>query len=218
MPCVDQTSVSLPRLNESIPRQCYFKMTLHWPTKNCTKKTGHQNCGAGSNIDKHSGYLIVSCHFIDIIGVFPQSAYKLQRCSLLWRHNEHDSVSNHQPHDCLLKPLFGRRWKKTSKLRTNGQQSGECFHLMTSSCFVFLDAASCPVLQQPGYVQRSSAKRYTLVSAGRKWVILYNVTRGLYYSIFLFKSMLVNRGFTKWLPICCENGGNKSKPRFENSC
>ena len=36
---------------------------------------------------------------------------------LQWRHNEHDSVSNHQPHDCLLNRLFGRRSKKTSKLR-----------------------------------------------------------------------------------------------------
>ena len=33
-----------------------------------------------------------------------------------WRHNEHDSVSNHQPHDCLLNRLFGRRPKKTSNL------------------------------------------------------------------------------------------------------
>ena len=37
--------------------------------------------------------------------------------TLQWRHNERDSVSNHQPHDCLLNRLF-RRWsKKTSKLR-----------------------------------------------------------------------------------------------------
>ena len=27
----------------------------------------------------------------------------------LWRHNGHDSVSNHQPHDCLLNRLFRRR-------------------------------------------------------------------------------------------------------------
>ena len=33
------------------------------------------------------------------------------------RHNEHDVISNHQPHDCLLKRLFRRRSKKTSKLR-----------------------------------------------------------------------------------------------------
>ena len=38
----------------------------------------------------------------------------------LWRHNGPDGVSNHQPHQCLLNCLFGRRWKKTSKLRVTG--------------------------------------------------------------------------------------------------
>ena len=37
------------------------------------------------------------------------------RTSFQWRHNECDGVSNHQPHDCLLKRLFRRRSKKTSK-------------------------------------------------------------------------------------------------------
>ena len=40
--------------------------------------------------------------------------------SLQRRHNERDVVSNHQPHDCLLKRLFRRRSKKTSKLRVTG--------------------------------------------------------------------------------------------------
>ena len=40
--------------------------------------------------------------------------------SLRWRHNEHDGVSNHQPHGCLLNRLFRRRLKKTSKLRVTG--------------------------------------------------------------------------------------------------
>ena len=39
---------------------------------------------------------------------------------LRWRHNERDSVSNHQPHSCLLNRLFRRRSKKTSKLRVTG--------------------------------------------------------------------------------------------------
>ena len=39
---------------------------------------------------------------------------------LLWRHNGRHSVSNHQPHDCLLNRLFRRRSKKTSKLRVTG--------------------------------------------------------------------------------------------------
>ena len=40
--------------------------------------------------------------------------------TLLWRQNGRGSVSNHQPHDCLLNRLFRRRSKKTSKLRVTG--------------------------------------------------------------------------------------------------
>ena len=39
---------------------------------------------------------------------------------LRWRQNGRDSVSNHQPHDCLFNRLFRRRSKKTSKLRVTG--------------------------------------------------------------------------------------------------
>ena len=39
---------------------------------------------------------------------------------LRWRHNERDGVSNHQPHDCLLNRLFGRKSKWTSKFRVTG--------------------------------------------------------------------------------------------------
>ena len=39
---------------------------------------------------------------------------------LQWRHNGHDGVSSHQPHQCLLNRFFGRRSKKTSKLRVTG--------------------------------------------------------------------------------------------------
>ena len=44
--------------------------------------------------------------------------------SLQWHHDGHDSVSNHQPHDCLLKRLFRRRSKKTSELRVTGLCAG----------------------------------------------------------------------------------------------
>ena len=44
--------------------------------------------------------------------------------SLQWRHNDHDSVSNHRRHDCLLSRLFRRRSKKTSKLRVTGHCEG----------------------------------------------------------------------------------------------
>ena len=41
-----------------------------------------------------------------------------------WRHNGRDSVSNPQPHDCLLNRLFRRRSKKTSKLHVTGLCAG----------------------------------------------------------------------------------------------
>ena len=44
--------------------------------------------------------------------------------ALQWRHNERGSVSNHQPHDCLLNRWFRRRSKKTSKLRVTGLCAG----------------------------------------------------------------------------------------------
>ena len=42
------------------------------------------------------------------------------RMSFHWRHNDHNGVSNHQPHGCLLNRLFRRRSRKTSKLRVTG--------------------------------------------------------------------------------------------------
>ena len=52
--------------------------------------------------------------------VLPTTAW----LSLRWRHNGCDSVSNHQPHHCLLNHLFRRRSKKTSKLRVTGLCAG----------------------------------------------------------------------------------------------
>ena len=52
--------------------------------------------------------------------VTPPTPMKQHRRTLRWRQNGRDSVSNHQPHDCLLNCLFRRRSKKTSKLRVTG--------------------------------------------------------------------------------------------------
>ena len=46
--------------------------------------------------------------------------YKIVLSPLRWRQNGRDSVSTHQPHDCLFNRLFRRRSKKTSKLRVTG--------------------------------------------------------------------------------------------------
>ena len=45
--------------------------------------------------------------------------------SLRWRNNGRNSVSNHQPHHCLLNRLFRRRSKKTPKLRVTGLCVGD---------------------------------------------------------------------------------------------
>ena len=56
----------------------------------------------------------------------PISAKMLAGPSLQWCHNEHDGVSNHQPHGCLLDHLFRHRSKKTSRLQdTPGPLWGE---------------------------------------------------------------------------------------------
>ena len=95
---------------------------------------------------------LVLCYVIRIIY---SRASHIIRSPLHWRHNDHDGVSNHQPHGCLLNRLFRRRSKKTSKLRVTGLCVGnspglvnfphkgpvtrKCFHLMTSSCFGSVD-------------------------------------------------------------------------------
>ena len=45
--------------------------------------------------------------------------------ALRWRHNGHDSISDHQPRHRLLNRLFGCRSKKTSKLRVTGLCAGK---------------------------------------------------------------------------------------------
>ena len=54
-----------------------------------------------------------SYHYIDGMYV-PLLAIVYLLCTLQWRHNGRDGVSNHRHIDCLLNRLFGRRSKKTS--------------------------------------------------------------------------------------------------------
>ena len=65
------------------------------------------------------GYIL--CHNCDQLELCITLLYVY---SLQWRHNEHDGVSNHQPHDCLFNSLFGRRSKNTPKLRVTGLCEG----------------------------------------------------------------------------------------------
>ena len=51
-------------------------------------------------------------------------AHKILNFLLQWRHNGRDSVSNHQPRECLVNRLIRCRSKKTSKLRVTGLCAG----------------------------------------------------------------------------------------------
>ena len=72
-----------------------------------------------------------------------------------WRHNWHGSVSNHQPHGCLLNRLFRRRSKKTSKLLVTGLCVGNSPEPVNSphkgpvtwKMFPFDDVITGPVIQ-----------------------------------------------------------------------
>ena len=57
-----------------------------------------------------------------LLSVFDNVQRNIQ--ALQWRQNGRDGVSNHQPHDCLLNRLFGRRSNKTSKLLVTGLCAG----------------------------------------------------------------------------------------------
>ena len=61
---------------------------------------------------------------LSTIGLQPITWIPILICSLQWPHHGRDSVSNHQPHDCLLNHFFRRRSKKTSKLRVTGLCAG----------------------------------------------------------------------------------------------
>ena len=63
--------------------------------------------------------------------------------ALQWRHNGLDSVSNHQPRDCLLNRLFRRRSKKTSKLRVTSPHKWPVTRKMFPFDDVIMYQSSC---------------------------------------------------------------------------
>ena len=80
------------------------------------------------------GIMSISCEIWDRwwhrwwLGAVRQQAITWVKCwprfmspyALQWCHNGRNSISNHQPYDCLLNHLFRRRSKKTSKFRVAG--------------------------------------------------------------------------------------------------
>ena len=61
-------------------------------------------------------------HRVCIVSILEKRSSQVP--SLQWRHNGHDGISNHQPHDCLLNRLSRHRSKKTSKPCITGLCAG----------------------------------------------------------------------------------------------
>ena len=107
----------------------------------CVDKSVHLIPVLGGNILPHTEVIhrfANSClQQHDILWTFQTN----EVTALRWRHNGHDSVSNHQPHLCLLNRLFTRRTKKTSKLRVTGLCVGNSPHKwpVTRKMFPFDD-------------------------------------------------------------------------------
>ena len=91
------------------------KVPLRWKTiRNVQLSLFILKWTFGISRDIYSQIFTMSCLKYDIV-IYP-TLFKTFR----WRHNDHASVSNHQPRHCLLNRLFRRRSKKTSKLRVTG--------------------------------------------------------------------------------------------------
>ena len=88
--------------------------------------------------------------------------------ALRWSHNGHDSVSNHQPHHCLLNRLFGCRSKKISKFRATGlcvgNSPGNSPHKwpVTRKMFPFDDVIMGTLVFRYGTPQRHSVSSMSI--------------------------------------------------------
>ena len=113
-----------------------------------------QYCGGGwwlGDTRRH----VMSCHGFasDISENILVSAPEGVKLALWWRHNGHDGISNHQPHDFLLNRLFRCGSKKTSKLHVTGLCAGNSpgtgefpAHMASNAkkMFPFHDVIMCP--------------------------------------------------------------------------
>ena len=100
--------------------------------------------------------------------------------SLHWRHNGHDSFSNHHPHDCLLNCLFRRRSKKMSKLRVTSLCAGNSVNSphkwpVTRKMFPFDDVIMCRVFWKGIRIIRKQLIGTMIDSMPSPWTLLYKL-------------------------------------------
>ena len=116
--------------------------------------------------------------------------------SLHWRHNGHESVSNHQPHDCLLNHLFRRRWKKISKLRVTGlcarnsPETAEFPAQMASNA----ENTHRVMFQQHWNSFIINDCNYCVIPLDTQWML---ITKTVYMHVVSFLDVYV--GFLSWL-------------------
>ena len=145
-----------------------------------------------------------------------QPIIKLQICTvaLHWRHNDHDGVSNHQPHGCLLNRLFRRRSKKTSKLRVTGLCVGNSpgpvnsphKGPVTRKMFPFDDVIM-------GYKYRAGS----VVTATWANISIVNDFFYLPYTVFYTKTSSNGNIFHVTCPLCGDSIGHRWFPFTEVS-
>ena len=156
--------------------------------------------------------------------------------TLRWRHNGHDGVSNHQPHDCLLNRLLGCRLKKTSKLRVTGlckgnsPVTGELPHKrpVTRKMFPFDDVTmilNCTVLNEiiVFWLKRSSKNQWKLtyvivwLRRGTKPLPGLTMTHFIYIYTYIYMSKWTGSSAYKYNIGCvilwC-NSGDKDVNRW----
>ena len=105
----------------SFPWHRDMQMNIHWIV--CDIRFELTISINDTNHNRHYvAQLIITCSIWHVHGS-PRPTH--WACALQWRHNGRDSVSNHQPHDCLLNRLFRRRSMKNIKAPCHWPFCGE---------------------------------------------------------------------------------------------
>ena len=133
-----------------------------------------------------------------------------------WRHSGRDGVSNHQPHDCLINRLFGRRSKKTSKLRVTGLCVGNSpvnsphKWPITRKMFPF-DELSCD--NTLSHIRHKAKISTNVCRFLANDTIQNNVSR---IAIFVHSKI---KEYTNFLPLkCCWKYGQQNDGNFGQTC
>ena len=99
---------------------CLLSWNNNWNYSQRTSHTGEKRgVSCGFNLSIIYFARVISNTAISLWNVNNDSI-SVCGVSLRWRHNGCDSVSNHQPRECLLRRLIRRTSKKRSKLRVTG--------------------------------------------------------------------------------------------------